>query len=147
MKKMYSVWIFCVFGITIIYGGISDKKFTVSTTKCEEILFCFNGYNHDLNFEFTNYISDKNYFYVIDKKLEHSVPISLVNLEHKIKKELATTNTQEDHIKLLLARKRLQYQLYAVNILGQLTNPINIATNYHKSLPPRMEGLGVRIRF
>ncbi|WP_299215040.1 hypothetical protein [uncultured Aquimarina sp.] len=147
MKKIYNIWILSVLGTTLIYGGISDNKFTTNSNTCKEILFCLNGYNHDLNFEFTNYFSDKNDSYFVSTELEYPVPIPLETLQHKVKKELEKINERKDHINLLLARKRSQYQLYKVNILGQLTNPVNMATNYHKSLPPRMEGFGLRFRF
>ncbi|WP_299431431.1 hypothetical protein [uncultured Aquimarina sp.] len=147
MKKTYNIWILSVFSITLIYGGISDNKFTVNSNSCKEILFCLDGSNHYLNFEFTNYFSDKNNFHFVSTELEHFAPVSLVTLEHKVKKELEKINQREDHINLLLARKRSQYQLYKVNIFGRLTNPVNVAINYHKSLPPRMEGLGIRLRF
>ncbi|WP_299315914.1 hypothetical protein [uncultured Aquimarina sp.] len=147
MKKAYNTWILSVFSMTIIYGGISDNKLTVNSNTCKEILFCFNEYKNDLNFEFTNYFNDKNNFRFVSAELEYSIPLSLVTLEHKVKKELEKINKQENHLNSLLVRKRSQYQLHKVNIFGQLTNPVNMATNYHKSLPPRMEGLGVRLRF
>ncbi|MFL1897080.1 hypothetical protein ACJRPK_15355 [Aquimarina sp. 2-A2] len=149
MKKVYSFWTICVVTIMITYGNIPNNEFTQNSNICNDSLFQFNEHRHDANlkYEFVNHIKFKKIVYFVSIELRISESSISTLLNSKIKKELDKIKAQDDHLNNLLTKKRSQYQLYKVALFGQATNPVNIATNPHKLQPPRIEGVGLRLRF
>ncbi|WP_299223628.1 hypothetical protein [uncultured Aquimarina sp.] len=147
MRKSRSLPIFFIVISMIAHANISNSHFNITSIKCSNNIkqFCFHEhtiYSSLLKKEFTD--NSKNYLYLDTTNMDYISPILLTFLKNK---EMLKINSQVVHMNHLLERKRSLYQLYKVNIFGQLTSPVNNEINYYKSQPPRMEGLGIRLRF
>ncbi|AXT51613.1 hypothetical protein D1818_12485 [Aquimarina sp. BL5] len=146
MKKSISLTIFFIALNIIAYGNTNDPSSKIFLVKCSDDItqFCLYGYpiNNGLKRESSeNY---KNYLYLDYTDMDFKNPILSALLNNK---EILKIKSRAAHINVLLERKRSQYQLYKVSIFGQLTSPVNNEINHHKTQTPRMEGLGIRLRF
>ncbi|WP_025740634.1 hypothetical protein [Aquimarina pacifica] len=151
MKKLYNLLILFSFVATITYGNTHTNKATIISNNCKDyykplcIYKCSCAYS--LNNNLVSISNFQNYFYSPQKDTVFIEQIPLAQLNNKVSIAMNKLKMQEDHLNDLLKKKRSQYQLYKVNVFGQLTSPVNTEINYHKSQPPRTEGFGLRFRF
>ncbi|MFD2563884.1 hypothetical protein [Aquimarina rubra] len=146
MRKLRNLPILFVFISMITYGNIYDvysnsiyHKYSDSIKQC-----CLHEYAIYEGLDVESTSNSENYLYLDYTDVNYLSPVLFNLLKNK---EMLKITAQAIHINKLLERKRSQYQLYQVNLFGQLTSPVNNEINHQKAQTPRMEGFGIRFRF